>query len=686
MKKIYAIVFILLLISQANAQQPFQSAVGGPDADAGRSIIKTADGGYAIVGNTFSYDIDSSDVYVIKLNSSGVIEWTKTIGGPSFDAGAGIAQTSDGGFAITGRTGYWFFEMYIIKLDGSGNLQWTKKVNKGLFDQGYGIIQTTDGGYAVSGRSDGQINNYNGTLVKLNSAGTVEWMNGIDDFMDGAYSVVQTSDHGYVLAGATMTFISAGIDLFVVKLDSNGNLAWTSIIGGPGTEMVFPGSKIIKSADGGFAFAGYTDSYGAGSNDVYIIKLSATGALQWTRVVGGTGDDMGYNITQTTDKGYAIAGSTTSFGAGNKDAYIIKLDSNGVLLWTRATGGPGEETANDIVQTSDGGFLIAGTTTSYGSGGSDVYLVKLDAQGNSCNNTGSGGLSTTGGVGGSGGGFASALISTSGSGGFAGSGGNYSSICGCTISAGISHTGPLNFCSGGSVLLKAPAGTGLTYQWKKSGVIIPGATASTYTATASGTYKVTVTNVLTGCSKTSGTGAVVTVYSNPAASITPQGPTSFCAGDSVQLKANYNSTYLYQWKKNNTNITGATINKYYAKTAGSYKVKVTNANGCTAISNTVTVTVPCRNGDMPVEAVSENDFGVEVFPNPSRESFILKIDGIAETEYSVRIYDITGREVHAEVIKSSSREFKISGMNPGVYFAAVSGRQSQRMVRISKIE
>jgi len=199
---------------------------------------------------------------------------------------------------------------------------------------------------------------------------------------------------------------------------------------------------------------------------------------------------------------------------------------------------------------------------------------------------------------------------------------------------------------------------------------------------------VIVTSSVLGCSKTTVTGAVVTVNANPAATVTPQGPVTICAGDSVLLKANYNSSYLYQWKKNNVNIAGATSHKYYAKTAGSYKVKVTNVNGCTQISSTVTVYVPCRVGSPGTYGtIDERDlFDVEAFPNPSRENFILKMNGKAGTEYAIRIFDITGREVQPEVFKISNEEFIISGLNPGVYFAAVSNNRSQQMIRISKME
>lgn len=682
MKKILLLNLIVFHFQALHAQQTFQSAIGGSSADAGKCIISTTDGGYAIAGNTKSYGVDSGDVYIVKLNSSGGIQWTKTIGGPSYDGASCIIQTNDGGYAVTGRTGYWTFEMYIIKLDSSGNVQWTKKASYSLFDQGYSIIQTSDGGYAISGRSvDGSFN-YAGWLLKLNSAGAVQWSKTIDGFLDGTYSVVQTNDKGYVLSGATGMFGSGSSDLYVVKLDSIGNVSWKRTIGGTGDEQLFPSSKIVKTNDGGFALAGFTNSFGAGGNDVYIVKLGSNGTLQWTRVVGGPGEDRGNNVIQTSDHGFVIAGETTSFGAGNSDAYIMKLDSNGVLVWTRTTGGAGDDAAYSVVQTSGGGFLLTGSTASYGSGNGDVYLFKLTSTGTSCNNSGSGGASVSGGSPGNGGGNAWALSSVlTGTADLSNSGGIVSSICFCLPSATISHNGPLNFCTGGSVILSATVAQGMTYQWKKNGTALPGATLSSYIASASGTYKVTVTNTAGGCSQTTGTGTVVTVYSNPTATVTPQGPTTFCLGDSVQLKANYNSSYAYQWKKNNVTIAGATSHKYVAKTAGNYKVKETTVNGCTAFSQTIQVTVPCR------EFLTDSERMFKVYPNPAGNELVLQSLFSDNELIEISVFNSVGQQIVKKTISEKKDRLNCSAWNDGLYnivYTLPNGQSSTQKILISR--
>ena len=167
----------------------------------------------------------------------------------------------------------------------------------------------------------------------------------------------------------------------VVKLDAKGNLQWTKTIGGPEPEE---GSSLIQTSDGGYAIAGFTISFGAGGNDVYVVKLDAHGNLQWTKTIGGSAVEGSSSLIQTSDGGYAIAGLTNSFGAGDYDVYVVKLDAKGNLQWTKTIGGPGGDWGHSLIQTSDGGYVIAGSTSSFGAGGANVYVVKLDKNGDAC--------------------------------------------------------------------------------------------------------------------------------------------------------------------------------------------------------------------------------------------------------------------------------------------------------------
>jgi len=197
---------------------------------------------------------------------------------------------------------------------------------------------------------------------------------------DEGQFLIQTSDGGYAIAGTTTSFGAREWDVYVVKLDATGNLQWTKTIGGPESEW---GKSLIQTSDGGYAIAGAI-SISAGDKDVYVIKLDAKGNLQWTKTIGGEKNDGGRSLIQTSDGGYAIAGYTTSFGAGDCDVYVVKLDANGKLQWTKTIGGPDSEEGVYLIQTSDGGYAIAGTTRSFGAGETDVYFIKLDKNGDAC--------------------------------------------------------------------------------------------------------------------------------------------------------------------------------------------------------------------------------------------------------------------------------------------------------------
>lgn len=244
----------------------------------------------------------------------------------------------------------------------------------------------------------------------------------------------------------------------------------------------------------------------------------------------------------------------------------------------------------------------------------------------------------------------------------------------------ITASGALAFCSGSNVLLSTGSG-GTSYQWKKNGTTIPGATLSSYMATVSGNYKVVKTNV-SGCSGTS-SATVVKVYANPTVSVTPQDPVTFCLGDSVQLKANYNATYSYQWKKNNTNIGGAVTHKYTAKIAGNYKVKVTKSNGCTAISSPLSVTVPCRENLADIEKGTV----FVVHPNPSSAACTVHLLTPLNEASILSIYDLTGRMLIRVVVAENTHEITVGADLPtGIYLIrldAVKGRTFQRFIKTS---
>jgi len=345
-----------------------QKTFGGNGNDEAYSIQQTTDGGYIVAGYTSSFGAGWEDVYVLKLNSDGSLAWQKTYGGSNYDRAYSIQQTTDGGYIVAGYT--WSFgsggcDVYILKLNSNGTLVWQKTFGGGLDDFAYSIQQTTDGGYIVAGSTNSfGAGGYDVYVLKLNSDGSLAWQKtfggGLDDF---AYSIQQTADGGYIVAGKMSGYGC------VLKLDSDGSLVWQKTFGGGAAY------SIQQTTDGGYIAAGYM------SGDVDVLKLNSDGSLAWQKTFGGNGNDEAYSIQQTTDGGYIVAGYTWSFGAGWEDVYVLKLNSDGSLAWEKTFGGNGDDVAYSIQQTANGGYVVAGYTWSFGAAYGDVYILKLDSNG-----------------------------------------------------------------------------------------------------------------------------------------------------------------------------------------------------------------------------------------------------------------------------------------------------------------
>ena len=397
--------FALLSIS-LNAQllKQGQIAIGGSQSDQANSIVQTKDGGYAIAGYTSSFGPGSQAVYVTRFFKDGTVRWSKAIGGTGLDMAYSLVQSKDGGSAITGYTNSYAVgieDVYVIKLDSDGAMKWSESIGGSAAEQGKCIINTRDGGYAIGGYTGsfgagGPADMY---VIKLTATGAIQWTKTIGGGGDEeAYTIIQAKDGGYALVGYTngSGFGAGNSDVYIVKLDSTGALKWTKTFGGAIGDA---GYGICQTSDKGYAVTGYTSNFGAGSNDVYVIKLDSTGATMWTKTIGGTKSEIGYSIIQTKDGGLAITGFTNSFGAGSNDVYLIKLDAAGNLKWDRAIGGAPSDYGNWIIQNKDGGYTIAGYTDSYGAGGDDCYIVVTDSLGNTCMNVeSSGGTEGTGGT------------------------------------------------------------------------------------------------------------------------------------------------------------------------------------------------------------------------------------------------------------------------------------------------
>ncbi|HKR06808.1 MAG TPA: T9SS type A sorting domain-containing protein [Bacteroidia bacterium] len=422
MKKIALLVssFLFLVSCSFGQEIEWQNTIGGSLNDWLYSVQQTTDGGYILGGHSGSnisgdktensIGGTSWDYWVIKTDASGNIQWQNTIGGNDIDILYSIQQTNDGGYILGGYSvsnisgdktensiggaDYW-----IVKTDASGNILWQNTIGGNGDDWLNCVKQTTDGGYILAGHSvsgssgDKSEINMGGDdywIVKTDASGNIQWENTIGgNISDAIYSIQQTADGGYILGGWSTSGISGdktensngGADYWIVKTDASGNIQWQNTIGGLGLDALY---SIEQTNDGGYILGGYSWSTISGDktencigvDDYWIVKTDASGNIQWQNTIGGNQQDELYSIQQTSDGGYILGGLSSSNISGDKtensngglDYWIVKTDSVGNTQWQNSIGGSDRDAFRSIQQTANGGYILCGWSRSNISG------------------------------------------------------------------------------------------------------------------------------------------------------------------------------------------------------------------------------------------------------------------------------------------------------------------------------
>lgn len=649
-------------ISNAQTVPPiqWQKCLGGTLHEDVNGCLQTSDGGFIIIGTTSSTDGDVTgihgrdDIWIVKLNASGTIEWQKTYGGSSFESNPKISKTPDGGYIftctslsidgdITGNHGS--NDIWVVKITSIGNIQWQKSLG-GSSDENAGTIKTTiDGGYIVAGittSNDGDVTgnhgNWDGWLVKLASNGAVIWTKccGGSGF-DIARDVIETNDGNFVIAGRTfstdgdLSINYGGSDAWFAKISSlNRTVMWSQTYGGSGNDDIYSLQKTMDPVVSIVA-SGVTDSpndYNVtgnhGSRDLWLVTLDdGSGVLTSAKCFGGSALDgiVGSSIQVTNDQGYFInTGSYSTDGDvtgnhGSYDLWMLKLNRSQTIDWQLSAGGSSHEYCSGAsgIETTDGSYFICGTTFSNDyvsgnhntSGYADYWAVKL-------------------------------------------------SPCFLPPVSAATITANSAAC-GGTVAMSMPGGIAYSYLWYKDFVEIPGATSRTYTATTPGTYTAVVSNG--GCLLyTFSPNSIVSA--KPVATISPSGTVNKCAANTVTFTANTGTGLTYQWYKGNAAIAGAVNSTYTTKKSGKYKVLVTNTvTQCSKTSPATTVNNTCKESIASADETDESSLQLPAallqqnIPNPFNSSTVIQYslpNKFASAQITVA--DITGRMVKQFVL------------------------------------
>ncbi len=344
------------------------------------SLIQTLDGGYALAGSTDSIGAGNHDFWLVKTDADGNMQWSRTYGGSQDDAAWCVVQAHDGGFAVAGETrstgsagGY---DFWLVKVDAAGNLEWNKMYGGTQHERAYCVVNTVDGGYLLAGSRDvaGQLDFY---WIKTDSSGNYEWQGWAGGSAnEEAHSVVQTTDAGYALAGYTES--DGDADFWLVKINDVGVKQWNKTYGGAYDDKAY---SMVQTSDGGCAMAGTTNLHGPSYSDFLLVKTDSNGNMQWNKTYnGGAEDDIAYSLVQTNDGGYLLAGSNTPTHV-RTDWWLAKTDATGNMLWNMTGGETDMDETRSVVETADGGYALAGYTeslvpdTRY-----DFLLIKVGAE------------------------------------------------------------------------------------------------------------------------------------------------------------------------------------------------------------------------------------------------------------------------------------------------------------------
>src|SRR5690606_30217005 len=409
------------------AQAPWiewQKSLGGSEFEQAEHIQQTLDGGYIVVGGTDSNDGDvsgnhgESDFWIVKLTPTGTLDWQKSHGGSGTDVATSIFQTLDGGYIIAGlsnssdgdvvanRGGY---DFWFLKLDEEGNFDGQASHGGSGNDIAYSIQQTSDGGYILAGESNSNdwdvTGNHGGTdywVVKTSSQGSIEWQKSLGGSgNERANSIVQTTDGGYIVAGYSNSVDGdvsgnlGGTDFWVVKLSTQGILEWQKSLGGTNSDAAY---SIQQTDAGGYIVAGLSLSNDGdvsanhGGDDYWVVKINDSGNIEWQKSLGGSQMDRANSVNQTADGGYIVTGFSMSTDGdvtenhGIQDYWMVKLNASGILQWQKSLGGSSSDYGKSTSQTTDGGYIVAGVSSSNDGnvsgnhGSSDFWVVKLEPE------------------------------------------------------------------------------------------------------------------------------------------------------------------------------------------------------------------------------------------------------------------------------------------------------------------
>jgi len=383
LKFLLTTVILIIASTLAYGQAPvveWETVIGANGGDNVINIYQLQDGGYILGGMTQYFGGRNQDNFFVRLNADGDTLWTKAWGDYSYAENVSeFIPTSDGGYLTIGNktTSPYPAQFFMLKLDEDCDSVWTAIHGNPDYQKGAcGVVEAYDGGYLFTGQYGQDEYGRQLFIIKTNSSGTILWERfyGLDG-TDTGYCIIKADSGNYMITGQSPSFNNQqwNSDLFLMKINSAGDSIWTRSYGGDQEDR---GTRVRRTADGGYIAAGYAKSFSGGYyKDWYIVRTDANGDSLWTRVYGNPYEDVAMDVKVLPgNAGFVVVGS---IHYGQWDGCLLRLDANGDSLWAVAVGGMGYEIFNAVERTADGGYIVAGQTDSYGAGGTDIYVVKF---------------------------------------------------------------------------------------------------------------------------------------------------------------------------------------------------------------------------------------------------------------------------------------------------------------------
>lgn len=393
MKKSLIFFFLLFKVFFLNAQivqTIFQSTYGKNQNDFSNTICETTDGGYIIAGAQNSLST-RDDCLIIKINNSGDTVWTRLIAGGSWENINSVQECDNTDILIVGTSDSYlgmFYDVYCARLNNLGNMLWYGGFGNGgtnRYDAGEDFIEEQNSNFWVLGETDmgiggGYVDMY---LFEINSAGVcLRTKTYGGTFNDYGKSIVLAKDGTIILGGSTSSFGAGNTDIALLDVDTSGSVIWSRTYGTSSWENL---GDLIQDGSGNIVIVGSKLS-ASGDTDIIIVKTDSSGNLIWSRRIGGTGNDLANSVALAKDGDYLITGSTVGLGFGNSDAFLLKVNKEGSIIFSKVYGGTGYDSGIQVKLTEDDGYIISGKTNSFGMGGTDAYVVKTNRNGeSSCN-------------------------------------------------------------------------------------------------------------------------------------------------------------------------------------------------------------------------------------------------------------------------------------------------------------